>query len=136
MGAGESKSRAVTIGGEDAVHEATVAARSFATDAALAGDDAARLCIVVEELVTNLYEHGGVTGGDRVGLTLAREAGGIMIVLTDPGSFFDPRTTGDGAVPDRGGGAGVNLARAWTTILAYGSIGGVNELRLLLPLRG
>ena len=136
MGAGESKSRHVMIGGEDAIHEATVAARSFATEAGLASDDAARLCIVVEELVTNLYEHGGVTGGDQVELTLARETSGVMIVLTDPGSFFDPRAAGGGAVPERGGGAGVNLARAWTTILGYRSIGGVNELRLLLPLRG
>jgi anti-sigma regulatory factor (Ser/Thr protein kinase) len=136
MGGRESNSLVITLGGEDAVHAATAAARSFAAEFGLGHDDTARLCIVIEELVTNLYEHGGVSGGDRVKLAFASEPGGVRIVLDDPGIAFDPRGTASGAVPDRGGGAGVNLVRAWTQILDYRSIGGVNTLSLLLPLRG
>jgi serine/threonine-protein kinase RsbW len=136
MGGRESNSRAITLGGEDAVHTATATARSFAAEFGLGHDDASRLCIVIEELVTNLYEHGGVTGGDRVELALAREPDGVRIVLGDPGTAFDPRNATRRAIPDRGGGAGVNLVGAWTQILDYQRISGVNTLSLLLPLRG
>lgn len=140
MSARESKSRPVTCSlcGREAIHAATEAARAFCTDGGLARNDAARLCIVIEELVTNLLEHGGVVDDDRIELMLSRDAGGVTIVLTDPGMSFDPRTPppSHGAPPDRGGGAGIDMVRAWTTILTYRSLDGNNRLELLMPLKG
>ena len=62
MGFSDSNSASVTIrcpGGE-AVELMVRAAQTFGLDRALAVDHAARLSIIVEELVYNLVEHGDV----------------------------------------------------------------------------
>ena len=138
MGEGESKpeSRALIVAGETAVRDAADAARAYAAAHRIGGDDAARLCIVVEELVANLYEHGHLAIDDRVGLSFSRSIDGIAIVLTDSGPPFDPRNAGPaGAVPVRGGGAGINMVKRWATLVDYatGPVG--NRLELLLPIR-
>jgi serine/threonine-protein kinase RsbW len=137
MSARDSNSASVTIRckGETALQEAVEAARLFGIDVRLGTGDAARLAIIVEELVVNLVEHGGATVIGAVELSLAWEAGGpISLVLIDGGIAFDPRVADAGAaIPDRGGGAGLNLVRAWATIVDYHSDGDRNRMEVSIP---
>lgn len=111
----------------------TEAARRFSKDNGLAPAQAARLAILVEELVTNLVEHGGVEVDQRIDLILANEAEGVLLVLTDPGRAHDPRSHhASDDIPERGGGAGLDLVRQWADILAYRRAGSRNELHLRL----
>ena len=138
MGEGESKPgiSALEVSGETAVRDAAEAARDYAVEQGIGGDDAAHFCIIVEELVANLYEHGNLALDDRVGLTFSRTTGGIAIVLTDPGSPFDPRQAGaNAAVPARGGGAGINMVKRWATLVDYAAGPNRNRLELLVPIR-
>jgi len=94
-----------------------------------------RLCVILEELVTNLYEHGSVSRSDGVALTLSTIPGAIRIVLADPGEPFDPRTArSTKRRPARGGGAGINIVRAWTRFIDYNVRPGRNRLELLMPI--
>lgn len=121
--------------GNDAIRQATNAAHAFGKAQRLTEDHLARLCIVIEELVTNLFDHGGVTGADQVELMLLGEPPGIRVILVDPGKPFDPRS----APPsqgnrDRGGGVGIDIIRAWAQIVGYDATTEGNRLEFLLPL--
>ncbi len=121
--------------GSAAVTQASDAARAFGEAQPLSEHVCARFCIVIEELIANLYEHGGLTSDDKVELSLGREPDGIRIVIADPGKPFDPRS----AVPkrerpERGGGAGIDIVRAWAQFVDYEVTSGGNRLELLLPL--
>ena len=138
MGASESKSGRLDcrFAGNNAVVDATTAARDFAVEQGLARSDVSRLCVIIEELVANLYEHGGLTGTDAIGLSLDRAPEGINIVLSDPGRPFDPRTaTSNRLRPARGGGAGIDIVRAWTEFVDYVVQPGQNRLELLMPIQ-
>lgn len=137
MGSSDSNSSAATIccNGADAVHRMVEATLRFIDRHKLAAGNAARLAIVVEELVTNLVEHGGIGEDGLVELALERKAGLVRIVLSDTGPAFDPREAGaNEEIPERGGGAGIDLVRAWTEIVDYGPHAGRNRLRLDMPL--
>lgn len=100
----------------------------------LADDELARLSIIIEELVANLYEHGGVTAEQQVELRLASEPGGIRITILDPGTPFDPRSAPTPrARPERGGGAGIDMVSAWAEYVDYQVTDKGNRLELLLP---
>lgn len=91
--------------------------------------------IVVEEWVANVVEHGAPPGGSRIGLRLARGSGGVRITLTDAGRPFDPRQEAfKGPNLERGGGAGLELLRAWSRVAGYGRRAGRNRLVLEVPL--
>ena len=99
-------------------------------------DELARFCIVIEELVANLYDHGGVDEADQVELSFRVDPEGIRVAIVDPGVPFDPWTaprridqTG------RGGGAGIDIITAWAHFIGYESAAGRNRLEFLLPLR-
>jgi anti-sigma regulatory factor (Ser/Thr protein kinase) len=133
MGSRDSKSAMATVlcKGADAVHRMTEAARSFGIVRALKIDHAARLSIIVEELVSNLVEHGEVGEGDMIELVLTHEDGAVGIALSDTGIAFDPRTAeSEKDIPERGGGAGIDLVRAWAEIVDYASDKGRNRLLL------
>lgn len=133
MSARDSKSLSVTIrcNGAEAVEASLSATRAFGLDHALHIDRAARLAILVEELVINLVEHGGVDAAGEIELTLALDNDAIEIVLADTGAPFDLREAAPGEViPERGGGAGLDLIRAWAEIVDYRSADGWNRLRL------
>jgi serine/threonine-protein kinase RsbW len=137
MGARESKSGRLdcSFAGDNIVVEATTAAREFAVEQGMARDDGSRLCVIVEELVANLHEHGGLSSNDAISLLLVRVPEGLTIVLSDPGRPFDPRTaTSNRPRPDRGGGAGIEIVRAWTKFVDYGVQPGRNRLELLMPI--
>lgn len=94
----------------------------------------ARLAIIVEELVLNMVEHGAPPAGSEIGVSLTREAGGIGIKISDSGTHFDPRGAQmPEAIPQRGGGAGLALVRAWAVIRDYARVDGVNRIDLLIP---
>ena len=122
------------LAGGGAISQAAEAARAFGLAQQLAGVALARLCILVEELVANLYDHGGVGEDDEVGLAMARDSAGIRISITDPGLPFDPWSAALPAESDeRGGGAGLSLIQAWAQQISYRSSGETNHLELLLP---
>ena len=124
----------LSLSGPGAIHDATRAARAYAASAGLDETDAAHLCIIVEELVTNLYDHGGVGAADVVELALAATAVGIRLTLTDPGERFDPRLAGsETPIPARGGGAGLKLLRSWASSIDYRLVDGRNRLTVNLP---
>lgn len=109
-------------------------ARAFCAAHATDADLAARLAIVVEELVMNLVEHGVRPAEDPIALTFARDAAGVRLVIEDGGVPFDPRCAppvGD-VPPERGGGAGIALVLAWSTIVGYVSDAGRNRLELIV----
>ena len=123
-----------TLRGAGAVIAGSSAARSFGEAEWLSEDELARLCIIVEELLANLYEHGGVIDDHEVELTLASEPGGIRITLLDPGNPFDPRSARSPRdEAERGGGAGIDIVRAWAEFVDYRETPKGNRLELLLP---
>ena len=129
----DSKSASVTIrcGAADAVHAMVEGAQDFCIGRGLELAQGARLVIIVEELVTNLVEHGGVAGDSLVELVLTEEEGTISVALSDSGIAYDPRSDDpDAPIPERGGGAGLDLVRAWAEIIDYRSQGGRNRLLL------
>jgi len=120
--------------GSDAIVAATDAARAFGQSQWLGDDELARLCIVVEELVANLYDHGGLTEKDEVSLDIAVEPEGIRVSIEDPGTAFDPwqapRKTN---APERGGNVGIDIVRAWASYISYSPSPCGNRLEFLLP---
>ncbi|MET0270976.1 MAG: ATP-binding protein, partial [Sphingomonas sp.] len=105
----------------------------FIADARLSDDLAFRLAIVVEELITNLVEHGEALE-TRANLRIGRRGDGVEICLADRGIAFDPRhSVASDHVPERGGGAGVMLILAWATVRSYRRARGTNRLHLFLP---
>lgn len=122
------------LSGSGAATEASTAARTFGEAQWLADDELARLCIIIEELVANLYDHGGVTKDHEVELQLESEPGGVRITMTDPGTPFDPRAAPKpSARPERGGGAGIDIVGAWAEFVDYKTTDNGNRLELLLP---
>ena len=83
------------------------AARRFAAGCGVAEAAVDRLCLVVDEWLTNVVEHGRP---------------------------FDPRAAAafEGPNPDRGGGAGLELVRAWSQIADYRRRRGRNRLVLVM----
>ncbi len=137
MGARDSKSASVMIlctGGE-AVHRMVGAAQAFGIDRALEVEHAARLSIIVEELVCNLVDHGGVGEADLIELVLTHDDGAVDIALSDCGIAFDLRhAESEEEIPERGGGAGIDMVRAWAEIVDYTSAAGRNRLLLKMSL--
>ena len=124
----------LTLSGAAAIHQAVQAAREFAERAELDKVQASRLAIIVEELVANLYDHGGLEREASFTIELGLTAKDLNLVLTDCGMPFDASSAKlDRALPERGGGAGLKLVRAWATETAYGTENGVNRLELRLP---
>jgi anti-sigma regulatory factor (Ser/Thr protein kinase) len=137
MGARDSDLDRLTrrVRGRDAVTLASDAARTFGSAQWLGEDELARLCIVIEELVANLYDHGGLGEDDEVELTLSSEPDGIGVTLVDPGAPFDPwEAPRPVETPERGGGAGIGIVRAWAELVDYRVTEQGNRLELLLPL--
>lgn len=121
-------------GDRSAVVRALGVARRFCDGAGVGADCADRLSIVVEEWVVNVVEHGRPRPGTRIALRLVREPACVRLVVTDAGTFFDPReAVFEGPNLDRGGGAGLELIRAWTRITHYARRSGRNRLVLEMP---
>lgn len=138
MGPSDSYSNCMIclLTGRAAINQATNAARTFGDSRKLGEDKVAQLCIIIEELVTNLFDHGGVTSTDQVELMLVGEPHGIRLILVDPGRPFDPRSaTPSGPNEERGGNAGLEIVRTWAEIVGYYVTSEGNKLEIMLPLR-
>jgi anti-sigma regulatory factor (Ser/Thr protein kinase) len=122
--------------GETAIIDAVEVARSFAASQWLGDDELARLSIVVEEMVANLYDHGGLTEQDEVGLDLAVDPDGVRVSITDPGTPFDPwEAPRKAGAAEQGAGVGIDIVRAWAHFIGYSSTPEGNRLEFLLPVR-
>lgn len=127
----------LAVAGAGLLGDAIAGARRFARAHLLGPRDEARLCIIVEEIVANLIEHGGHDPAEPVHIRIERLGDDISLTIEDRGAPFDPRQpSGDRQSPDRGGGAGLRLVKAWSTITGYENSAGGNRLSLSLPLRG
>ena len=138
MNPSESNPNALScrVQGSAAIREASDAARNFGTVQMLDDEELARLCIVVEELVANLYDHGGLTDEDPVELGFLVVPDGIRVSIADPGTPFDPWTAKRQAdVSERGGGVGIDIIRAWAEFIDYRATPEGNCLEFILPLR-
>jgi anti-sigma regulatory factor (Ser/Thr protein kinase) len=122
------------LSGRSAIRDAASAAREFGESQWLGHDELARLCVVVEELVANLYDHGGLTDTDEVALDLTVEADGVRVSIVDPGVSFDPwRAPRKPDMLERGGHVGIDIVRAWASYISYSPSPEGNRLEFLLP---
>ena len=125
------------MAGPTALGDAIASTRGYGLELGLGERDLARLCIVVEELITNLCEHGVCDTQHDIALELFERPSGLGLVFEDNGAPFDPRSVpGGDDVPDRGGGAGLRLVNAWSEIVGYETAEGRNRLELLVRLSG
>jgi serine/threonine-protein kinase RsbW len=101
----------------------------------LAPADHGRLAIMVEELLANLFDHGRTRPDSVIVLRLARHADHVQLVLEDGGLAFAPASADPEApIPERGGGAGLALVRAWAEQLSYAAGPQLNRLELRFSL--
>jgi serine/threonine-protein kinase RsbW len=124
----------LTANGPESVHAAVELVQRFCGEHGLAPALRAKLSIVVEEAVTNLYDHGSIAADFAGWVTLDMPGGPVRIVLADNGAPFDPREAEELDLPnvERGGGVGLAMIRAWADILAYRQQDGFNLLELRL----
>jgi serine/threonine-protein kinase RsbW len=128
-----SSAKAIFSAADGMIAQAVETAHVFAADAALSKADAARLAVLVEELIANICDHGGCDSCDVINLQLSAADGAICILIDDPGRPFDPTTAeANEAIPERGGGAGIALVRAWASDFRYERRDGRNYTRVIL----
>jgi len=118
-----------------AILSALEAAERFAVREQLAPIAAARLSVVIEELVSNTLRHGAGGGDVTVWFTLTHADGSIRVDLADDAEAFDPTAEKQFDGPDResGGGVGLALISAWAQEASYAREDGHNRMRLALP---
>ena len=122
------------LSGERAVSDAVEVAREFGAQQWLSEEEIARLCILVEEWVINLYDHGAVRPDQTIQIDLEAERDGLAVTIADPGIPFDPRNLPLGRIRTGGGaGAGIDLMKAWATLRDYEVGPDGNRLRLFYP---
>ncbi len=122
------------LSGATAVSDAADVARAFGEQQWLGEQEIARLCILVEEWVANLYDHGSVTHDQFITIELEAERDGVGLTITDPGKPFDPRDLPLDLVRAVGGaGAGIDLMKAWATLRHYDVGPEGNRLELFYP---
>lgn len=121
--------------GPDAAAKALAATRQFLLLARCKAETGAQLAIIVEEIICNIVEHGRPPAGDPIDLIFTRTPRGLRLGVIDGGAFFDPRSAemAGELPPERGGGAGIALIRAWADILSYERRGARNHLLIELP---
>ena len=108
----------------------------FAVAAGLSDKDLFALQIVVEELVTNVIDYGGVPAGEPAAtVDLAVHDGVLSIVITDRGREYNPllREDPDVTLPAEErpiGGLGVHFCKKLTDTQVYERRDGQNVLTL------
>jgi anti-sigma regulatory factor (Ser/Thr protein kinase) len=112
-------------------------ARGFARHCALPSTEQGRLLIILEELFTNVVNHGydDAAFSGRIEVALALEAGWLNIEFSDNGRRFDPliRTQSDfdQSRANRGiGGLGLHIVRSLVDEARYTRDGERNRLSL------
>jgi serine/threonine-protein kinase RsbW len=112
-------------------------ADAFAHASGLPDDERVRLLLILEELFTNVVEHGYVPGAvtGNVSIALAVRDGRLTIDFDDDGRPFDPlaRDVPDLDLPSQDrpiGGLGVHIVRSLVDDASYRRAGGRNRLQL------
>jgi anti-sigma regulatory factor (Ser/Thr protein kinase) len=110
---------------------------TFAAEHAIDGADAARVLIVLEELLTNLQRYGGRPEAEPgvVGVALALDGDRLTIEFADDGPPFDPLAAPppdlDSALDARAaGGLGLHIVRALAEEAHYARSATGNLVRL------
>ena len=108
----------------------------FAQGAGLSDKDLFALQIIVEELVTNVIDYGGVPAGEHaVRVDLSAEDGELLIRMTDRGAEYNPLLREDPDVTLSAeerpiGGLGVHFCKKLTDAQSYARVDGQNVLTL------
>jgi len=97
------------------------------------------LNLILDELVTNIIEHGGCEEECIIAIELVKENSSITLTVTDNGPSFDPTVT---PAPDislpleqrRCGGLGIHLVRKFSDGSRYKRENGRNVLTLIKKL--
>lgn len=96
---------------------------------------APRLAIIVEELVTNLYDHGNLGDEDAFEIVLSSDGNELRLLLIAAGPRFNPWLPRLPTQPSpSGAGAGLKLVKAWSSRLEHEHAEGANRLALTLPI--
>ena len=110
----------------------------FAAAHGLAADEAARLQVILEELLTNVVKYGyaETAGRGSIAVTLALEDGRLSIEFDDDGIAFDPLThqPPDLALPAEQrpvGGLGLHILRSLADEAHYRREDGRNHVSLV-----
>lgn len=115
----------------------TEAFESLAGELRLSSAATFELTLVLDELVTNVINYGGIPpGGERIRIEFRADDTALEITIADPGKPFDPRNAKppdtDAALEDRKiGGLGVHLVRNMVDTFAYRYEDGRNLVTLL-----
>ena len=115
----------------------TEAFESLAGELQLSAAATFELTLVLDELVTNVINYGGIpSGGERIRIEFRADDGALEITISDPGKPFDPRNAKppdtESALEDRKiGGLGVHLVRNMVDRFAYRYEDGRNLVTLL-----
>ena len=88
---------------------------------------AMRLCL--EEALANIVMHGGLEPEGAIVASLAEEAGGVVLRISDEGRPFDP-VTAELPHDQEIGGNGLILIRRYASVMSYRREGGRNHLTL------
>lgn len=108
----------------------------FGEAVSLSPKDLFALQIVVEELVTNVVDYGGVPAGEHAARVELEAAEGVLtIVITDRGREYNPllREEPDVTLPAEErpiGGLGVHFCKKLTDAQSYARVDGQNVLTL------
>ena len=108
----------------------------FAQGAGLSDKDLFALQIIVEELVTNVIDYGGVPAGEHaVRVDLSAEDGELLIRMTDRGAEYNTLLREDPDVTLSAeerpiGGLGVHFCKKLTDAQSYARVDGQNVLTL------
>jgi serine/threonine-protein kinase RsbW len=100
---------------------------------------ASRLCLVCEEMVSNIALHGAAAGATRILLSIRAEGEGLRVIIADDGGTFDPLAEAppvpDGLLEDREvGGLGLHFLRQLASGLCYERRDGMNRFSFgLMP---
>jgi anti-sigma regulatory factor (Ser/Thr protein kinase) len=110
--------------------------RRGASDDALFG---LQLCL--EEAVSNVIRHGGLSAEERIAVTLRVEGDALLVGIRDHGVAFDPLSVAAPAAPASLadaviGGHGIALMRRFCRSAAYHRIEDENRLDLVIGLSG
>ncbi len=124
------------------IRRATQLADAFRAHHALGDEDAAAICIVLDEVLSNTIRHGfDGSGTHPIALTLDLTEGEILVQVEDGGVAYDPTQAPEpvlgGTLAERTeGGLGVAFVKALTDSIEYRRVDGRNRLVMRRRVRG
>ncbi len=135
-----SQAFTLTLASGDDPGRLAAAVEAFAEDADLPMKSAFTLDLVLEEIVTNILNHGAGPGGATVDIAIEREGDALKGTVRDNAAPFDPlaRAPVDvtASVEERDiGGLGIHLVREMTQSLGYIYADGHNVLTFTIGIK-